>query len=95
MWGMVCALYLSHIILKFPKEYLLQLLYYAKKYYGQFPFTCDQYEALLDLMKHDKKNDSDRVNYTLLAGVGDVRINQTATKEQVIEALDFVRENGI
>ena len=41
-------------------------------------------------MKHDKKNDSDRVNYTLLAGVGDVRINQIATEEQVIEALDFV-----
>ena len=93
MWGMVCAMYLSHIKFKLPKELVMQMLYFTKEHYGAFPFTCNHYEPLLELMKHDKKNESDHVNYSLLANVGDVRINQHATEEEVLEALDFVREN--
>ena len=45
-------------------------------------------------MKHDKKNTADGgINFTLLDGVGGIRINQTATKEEIFEALDFYREN--
>jgi hypothetical protein len=29
----------------------------------------------------------------LLAGVGDVRINQNVTKDELFEALDYLREN--
>ena len=28
----------------------------------------------------------------MLGGIGDIRINQTATKEEIMEALDFFRE---
>jgi 3-dehydroquinate synthase len=44
-------------------------------------------------MTHDKKNSGGLINFTLLAGVGDVRINQNVTKEEVFEALDYLREN--
>jgi 3-dehydroquinate synthase len=43
-------------------------------------------------MTHDKKNVSGIINFTLLGHVGDIRINQTATKEEIYEALDFYRE---
>lgn len=43
-------------------------------------------------MTHDKKNSGEQINFTLLAGIGDVRINQNVTKEEVFEALDFIRE---
>ncbi|MGM9745995.1 MAG: 3-dehydroquinate synthase [Paludibacteraceae bacterium] len=93
MWGLLCELYLSHIQHHFPTNTLTTLLYFAKEHYGAFPFTCKQYETLFDLMKHDKKNEAQTINFTLLADVGEVRIDQTATKEQIFEALDFVREN--
>lgn len=93
MWGLLCELYLSHMQHHFPTKTLTALLYFAKEHYGAFPFTCKQYDALFDLMKHDKKNEAQTINFTLLADVGDIRINQTATKEQIFEALDFVREN--
>ena len=32
------------------------------------------------------------INFTLLGGIGDIRINQTATTEEIKEALDFFRE---
>ena len=55
--------------------------------------TCDDYPHLLELMHHDKKNMGKEINFTLLGGIGDIRINQTATEEEIKEALDFYRES--
>ena len=57
------------------------------------PVTCDDYGHLYELMTHDKKNTSGSINFTLLGDIGDIRINQTATREEIYEALDFYREN--
>ena len=43
-------------------------------------------------MTHDKKNVAGRINFTLLGNVGDIRLDQTATKQEIEEALDFYRE---
>ena len=43
-------------------------------------------------MKHDKKNEGYSINFTLLGNVGDIRINQQATKDEIFEMLDFLRE---
>jgi len=92
MWGLLCELYLSHLKLNFPKEELLRLKYLMKEYYGVFQFSCKEYESLFELMTHDKKNDSKEINFTLLADVGDIQINQTATKDEIFECFDFFRE---
>ena len=92
MWGMVAELYLSLLKLKLDKQIVSQILAFAKEYYGAFPYTCKHYDRLYELMTHDKKNYGGQINFTLLAGVGDVRINQTVTKDELFEALDFIRE---
>ena len=43
-------------------------------------------------MKHDKKNVNSTINFTLLQDLGRVFINQTATEDEIKEALDFLRE---
>ena len=43
-------------------------------------------------MRHDKKNRGNEINVTLLGGIGDIRINQTITENDIKEALDFFRE---
>ena len=43
-------------------------------------------------MKHDKKNTGNEINFTLLKDVGDIKINQTVSKELILESLDFYRE---
>ncbi|MBR5237981.1 MAG: 3-dehydroquinate synthase [Paludibacteraceae bacterium] len=93
MWGIIAELYLSLIKLKFDKKIVSQILAFTKEYYGAFPYTCKQYDRLYELMLHDKKNSNGQINFTLLASVGDVRINQKVTKEEVFEALDYLREN--
>jgi len=91
-WGLIGELYLSVIKTGFPTDKMHQTVHFIKEHYGKMAVTCDDYPALLDWMKHDKKNVGDTINFTLLGGIGDIRINQTATKEEIYEALDFYRE---
>lgn len=69
-----------------------QTVSFIKEYYGTLPITCDDYDELIELMHHDKKNQNGIINFTLLGGIGDIRINQTATVDEIKEALDFFRE---
>lgn len=91
--GIVSELYLSHKICDFPMEKLSQVVYYIKEYYPAFHFDCKDYDTLYELMTHDKKNEGGIINFTLLANVGDVRINQSVSKEKILESLDFYRES--
>ena len=91
-WGLICELYLSVIKTGFPTETMRQVVRFIKENYGSLPITCDDYPELYALMTHDKKNQAGIINFTLLGDVGDIRINQTATKEEIYETLDFFRE---
>ena len=91
-YGIITELYLSVIKCGFPQDKFRQTVSFIRKHYGQLPITCDDYPTLLELMTHDKKNTSGKINFTLLGGIGDIRINQTATEEEIKEALDFYRE---
>lgn len=91
-FGMVCELYLSAVKAGFPVDKMRQTVRFIHENYGRFSFTCDDYPVLLELMTHDKKNTAGIINFTLLGDIGDIRINQTATKAEIEEALDFYRE---
>lgn len=93
-WGLVCELYLSHKKCNFPKDKLLQTLAFIRDNYGTFNFDCDDYEALYQLMTHDKKNESaDKINFTLLEDFGKMVLDQIATKDEIFESIDFLRES--
>jgi 3-dehydroquinate synthase len=91
-WGLICELYLSVVKTGFPTETMRQVVRFIKENYGTLPITCDDYPELYELMTHDKKNADGIINFTLLGGIGDIRINQTATQEEIYETLDFFRE---
>ena len=92
IYGLLGELYLSRIRYGFPKEDIYRLKEIIAEYYGMFRFSCKQYDALYNLMKHDKKNRTQEVNFTLLSDIGKVYINQTATQEEIFECFDFLRE---
>ena len=91
-YGLVCELYLSTVKTGFPTDKMRQTVSFIREHYGRMPITCDDYPTLFELMTHDKKNTAGSINFTLLGGIGDIHINQTATKEEIYEALDFYRE---
>ena len=91
-WGLICELYLSVVKCGFPKDRLRQTVQFIRQHYGDPAIDCKQYERLYEFMQHDKKNEAGIINFTLLGGIGDIRINQQATKEEIFEMLDFLRE---
>lgn len=92
-WGLVSELYLSHIKSGFPKDILWKTTTFIKEHYGMLHFSCKDYEKLYEFMTHDKKNESsDSINFTLLSNIGEININQTVSKEEIFESLDFYCE---
>lgn len=91
-WGIVCELYFSYYKVGFPKDKLRQTIQFIKENYGVLTFDCKQYDRLFEFMTHDKKNSAGIINFTLMGEIGDIRINQSANKEEIFDILDFYRE---
>ena len=91
-FGLIAELYLATTQTDFPTERMRQTVNFIRAYYGSLPITCNDYPELIGLMHHDKKNRGNEINVTLLGGIGDIRIDQTITEEDIKEALDFFRE---
>ena len=92
-WGLLMELYLSARKCGFPAKEMHQMEAYIKEHYGKFLYECKHYETLCNFMSHDKKNQGGNINFTLLGGIGDIRINQTASQDEIEEMLDYYREN--
>ncbi|WP_029906154.1 3-dehydroquinate synthase [Prevotella sp. 10(H)] len=91
-WGIICELYLSIKHCGFPKDKLYKTVHFIRQNYDGFYFDCEHYEKLYQYMKHDKKNESDTINFTFLSDVGKIEINRTANKEEIFDSIDFLRE---
>ena len=89
-WGLICELYLSVVKCGFPKDKLRQTVQFIRENYGDPGIDCKQYERLYEFMTHDKKNEGGIINFTLLGDIGDIRINQQASKDDIFEMFDFL-----
>lgn len=91
-FGLVCELYLSCTKVGFPTTKMRQTVRFINEHYGRFSFSCDDYDVLIDLMRHDKKNEGSAINCTLLADVGQPCINRVVSEDEIRAAFDFYRE---
>ena len=94
---------ISHLKLGFSSEELSRMARFLKSNYGAstlgYPaaplpaIECSDYPRLLELMSHDKKNDTTgSINFTLLSAPGSPLTDQTADKETITAALDILRD---
>ena len=90
-YGMIAELYLSVKKCGFPDDECISLSAWLKEIYGKFVIGEDSFERLYKLMTHDKKNESGRINFTLLPETGKIAIDQHCEKELILEALNYYR----
>lgn len=91
-WGMVAELFLSCTREGFPQTDMRNTVRFVKDCYGEAQFTCKDYERIYELMVHDKKNAAGRINCTLLSDIGSIKTDCRLEKDEIFEALDFLRE---
>jgi 3-dehydroquinate synthase len=91
-WGMIAELYLSVKNCGFSETDCRELTQWLLNIYGKFGIGENDFERLFELMTHDKKNESGRINFTLLAEPGKMKINQNCEKELIFETLKYFSE---
>lgn len=86
--GLICESYISYqigyISLKEVEE-ITTLILSIFPYY-QLP---EDHTGLIELMKQDKKNTSDTINFTLLTGIGESSIDNTVEIDFIENALNY------
>ena len=91
-YGMIAELYLSHKVCELPLTDVIELSNWLIDTYGKYTIEVNQFEELCQLMTHDKKNEGERVNFTLIPAIGEVAINQNCDKKLILEALDYFKK---
>lgn len=69
-FGIVTALVLSRMKRGMMPDRLYSTAQLVRDIYGQWPVSCKEYDALLRLMHHDKKNTGQAVRFALLDAPG-------------------------
>lgn len=91
IYGLVAEAYLSHMICGLSAEVVSTLSRFMLENYGSAPITCSDYDRLLGLMQHDKKNrEQGAIVCTLLSSIGQPVIGQTITPDQIKEAIEYL-----
>lgn len=85
--GLICESYISYKHAGLPKEELDAIVEYVLSNFDFYPIPSDSMDAILDNLKHDKKNLRDNLNFTLLTSIGNSMINQHADIKLVKESL--------
>lgn len=91
MYGLVAEAYISHVRMGLDAHIVTMLSHYMIENYGRIQISCKDYDRLLELMRHDKKNmEKGAINFTLLRRVGEPVINQVVSEDLILEALDYL-----
>lgn len=87
--GMILALYLSVEHEGFPKAESLKACESLKGIYGGIDFNKKDIEAIIGLLKFDKKNVGGRINFVLLKDFGKPVFDCQVSNTSIYEAFEF------
>ncbi len=91
--GNLVALILSHLHEGLDREVVTRYSQWLRRNYPIAQFSCSDYDRLLALASHDKKNTTDKgFSFTLLQASGQPVHDRLVTPEQLRAALDIYQE---
>ena len=87
--GMICESYLSFCKEKLTELELNEIIQMISSFFNKIELEEKMFEALLEEMRADKKNEDGKLNFTLLTGIGKSKINYFIEENRVTESLNF------
>tara|TARA_R110001583_G_scaffold57921_4_gene173066 strand:+ start:4318 stop:5394 length:1077 start_codon:yes stop_codon:yes gene_type:complete len=89
--GMITESFLSEKILNFPTDKLNHIKQKIVNIYGKVVIDSKDYEGIIELLIHDKKNVGGQVNFVLLTDLELYKLDCEVEKSLLIEALDYYK----
>ena len=87
--GMICEAYLAHKKTGLSKAELDEIVEVISGLYPKYPLAATNYQTLLTIMLKDKKNQSGKINCTLLNSIGKCNLDNICTDAELCESLAF------
>jgi len=87
--GMVLACYISTKQLNFSKDKLNEIAQKIISVFGKVTINKNDYQPIIDLLKHDKKNLGGKAKFILLYDTEKYKINCNVDEHLITEALDY------
>lgn len=87
--GMVTEAYISEKLLNFPSEKLKDIKKTIIAIYGKVQINTSDYDGIMELLIHDKKNVGGQVNFVLLTDFEEFKFDCKVEEKLLIEALDY------
>jgi 3-dehydroquinate synthase len=87
--GMVIELYYSSKLFDYPIYETESLKNFVLSYYGKAAIHKSDFDAIIGLMKYDKKNVNGMVNFILLKNVQDFAYDVQLDNDLLVEGLDY------
>lgn len=91
--GMLCEAYISNQVNGLSNEAFAIIEKVIRTVYKNLEFTSGDYHQLIALMKTDKKNENDRINFTLLSEIGQSSVNHYPPFDVIMSSLDHYLES--
>lgn len=91
--GMVMECYLSYKLLSFPKSDCDEVKRVMHKIFDKVSITANDHDAIIDLMKYDKKNEHGNVNFVLLEKIGKPKVDCLVNNGLIVEAFGYYAED--
>jgi len=90
--GMVIESYFSCKLFNFPKEELVNIKSKIIELFGKTIILEEDYQPIIDLMKYDKKNIGNDVNFVLLKDLTKFNLDCKVPHKLLIEGLNYYNE---
>jgi len=87
--GMICECYISNAITGLSADSLSKISSSILSFYKPYQIEESTFHQLIELMRNDKKNDSNEINFTLLSEIGSAHFNNNVGVELILESLNY------
>ncbi|MFK7932831.1 MAG: 3-dehydroquinate synthase [Saprospiraceae bacterium] len=90
--GMITESYIAHKEADLSLSDLEQISDFILNIYDPVLLQTADYEAFIQMMRKDKKNEASEINFTLINPIGEALINRTCSVERIVESLDYYNQ---
>ncbi len=90
--GMICESYISYKKNKLSRADLQEITLFINSLYKPITFKKEEEIRLVELMRHDKKNEGNDINFTLLLKIGKAEFNKTGSVELIRDSFKYYHE---